>query len=464
MPVARAWIVVLLGACLLWLAGAQPVRAEPRIALVIANAKYKGDLSPLSNPVNDARLIAKSLEAVGFEVLRLDNGSQKDMKRAIADFGAALERAGPDATGLFYYAGHGLQVDGINYLVPVSAEIAREADVDLESVAADTVLKQMEYAGIATSIVILDACRNNPLARSFRSASRGLARMDAPNGSFVAYSTAPGDVAADGEGRNSPFAQALAVEMTRPDQAIEETFRNVRAHVMTATEKKQVPWDSSSMVTPFYFAGAKAPTTGASPDLVFWDSIKNSSNPAEYEAYLRTFPEGDFVPLAQTRLRDLGGQQAQGAGAVGTAETSATPAQATPAQAAPAEAAPDEVAAMTVPEADEGAPESPLPDGTIVLSSAVRSELERYLAAVATMPSVYGQKKFAFFYVSEDGRHAGSFRCRAEAAEDGDCPRSDIAAGSTYQSREKARKACEAKAQSACVYLFRDDEPQTRYR
>lgn len=119
---------------------------------------------------------------------------------------------------------------------------------------------------------------------------------------------------------------------------------------------------------------------------------------------------------------------------------------------------------MTVPEADEGAPESPLPDGTIVLSSAVRSELERYLAAVATMPSVYGQKKFAFFYVSEDGRHAGSFRCRAEAAEDGDCPRSDIAAGSTYQSREKARKACEAKAQSACVYLFRDDEPQTRYR
>jgi len=242
---------------LLWVALMDVAVAEPRIALVIANADYDGSLPPLANPVNDGMLIAKRLKSVGFDVTLLTDASQKEMKLAVRKFGDALATAGSAATGLFYFAGHGLQVGGVNYLVPIAAEIDREGDIDLESVAADTVLKQMESAGASTSIVILDACRNNPLSRGFRSATRGLARMDAPNGSFVAYSTAPGDVAADGSGKNSPFALALAEEMVKPGQGIESTFRKVRLQVMTATGHQQVPWDSSSMLFPFYFNGDK---------------------------------------------------------------------------------------------------------------------------------------------------------------------------------------------------------------
>jgi hypothetical protein len=388
--------------------------AEPRIALVIANAAYGGDLSPLSNPINDAKLISKTLKAVGFDVISINDGSQKEMKRAIKDFGTALAKAGPTATGLFYYAGHGLQVEGVNYLVPVSAEIAKEADVDLESVAADTVLAQMEFSGAATSIVILDACRNNPLARSFRSATRGLARMDAPNGSFVAYSTAPGDVAADGDGKNSPFALALAAEMTKPDQAIEETFRNVRGQVMIATGKQQVPWDSSSMVTPFYFAGQKA--------------AGNEVNVAAAAPPPPTLPP-------------------------------ATPPPATPAPTAPAVPV-----AKGVEAPDETEFVSPLPDGTIVLSREVKAELDAYLAKVATMDTALGTYKYAFFYVSEDGRASGTFTCRVELADSGDCPKSDMNSGSTSQSRLRAQRSCEMKSGSKCVYLYRADEQKAPYK
>lgn len=149
--------------------------------------------------------------------------------------------------------------------MPVNAQIEHEADVDIESVAVDSILKQMEFSGAKTSIVILDTCRNNPLARGFRSATRGLARMEAPNESFIAYSTAAGDVAADGAGKNAPFASALAVEMVKPDQAIEETFRNVRIQVMADTAQKQTPWDSSSMILQFYFAGQKQLVVGMEP-------------------------------------------------------------------------------------------------------------------------------------------------------------------------------------------------------
>jgi hypothetical protein len=378
-------------------------RAETRIALVIGNAAYSGSLSPLENPVNDAELIADALKSVGFDVISLHDASQKEMKRAIAEFGAAIAAGGKDVTGLFYYAGHGLQVGGTNYLVPVNAEIAREGDVDLESVAAGSILKQMELAGATTSIVILDACRNNPLARGFRSASRGLARMDAPNGSFLAYSTAPGDVAADGEGRNSPFARALASEMKKPDQAIEITFRNVRIQVMNETSQQQVPWDSSSMVMPFFFASPASVTT----------------QQAAPEAVQTPEPAAIAVP------------------------DSATPSNAQP------------------PEQDFV---SPLPDGTIVLSRAVKADLVAYLAKVATMAPAPGSIKFAFFYVSEDGRHSGSYTCRADLLESGDCPKSDMISGSTGQSRERAKRACEMKAGTDCVYLYRADEKKAAYK
>jgi hypothetical protein len=232
------------------------IRAEgPRIALIIGNSAYIGNLNWLPNPVNDAEDIAAALRRLGFDVEVVKNADQRAMKRAIARFGERLRAAGKSATGLFFYAGHGIQSRGINYLVPVGAAITAEADVDLESVAADTILLQMEEAGSATNVVILDACRNMPLARSFRSASRGLAPMDAPNGSFIAYSTAPGSTAADGAGRNSPFATALLSNIMRQGEPIEAIFRDVRRTVIDATGGSQRPWDASSLVEPFYFAG-----------------------------------------------------------------------------------------------------------------------------------------------------------------------------------------------------------------
>lgn len=227
----------------------------PRIALIIGNSDYGVTFGSLPNPGNDADAMATALTALGFQVELIKDVDQKNMKRAIARFGARLRQAGRSATGLFFYAGHGLQTGGINYLVPVNSAIEAEADVDLESVAADTVLRQMEEAGSATNIVILDACRNMPLARSLRSGTRGLARMDAPNGSFVAYSTAPGSVAVDGTGRNSPFVIALVKAMQQKGQPIETIFRTVRRSVLHETGGRQTPWDSSSLIDPFYFAG-----------------------------------------------------------------------------------------------------------------------------------------------------------------------------------------------------------------
>ncbi len=225
----------------------------PRVALVIGNATYGVRLGSLANPGNDAQLIAAGLRAVGFQVELVLNANQRSMKQAISRLGQRLTAAGRGSTGLFYYAGHGIQSRGVNYLIPVGAAIAREADVDLEAVTADTVLSQMEGAGASTNIVILDACRNSPVASSFRGGTRGLARMEAPNGSFLSYSTAPGSVAQDGNGRNSPFAQALAAELQQSGQPIEITFRNVRRSVLTATGGQQTPWDSSSLVDSFVF-------------------------------------------------------------------------------------------------------------------------------------------------------------------------------------------------------------------
>lgn len=224
----------------------------PRYALIIGNGQYSASFGPLANPVNDAQAVAAALSAVGFDVDLVTDADQKAMKRAISRFGERLSSA-RGATGLFFYAGHGIQSRGTNYLIPVSAPIKREADLDLEAVAADTVLAQMEDAGASTSIVILDACRNMPLARSFRSTSRGLARMDAPNGSFIAYSTAPGSVAADGEGRNSPFAAAFVRQIGHKGLPIEVIFRSIRRDVVQATVGQQTPWDSSSLLDPFYF-------------------------------------------------------------------------------------------------------------------------------------------------------------------------------------------------------------------
>jgi uncharacterized caspase-like protein len=324
---ARFWglAVLLVGVFIAFL---QPSMAsEPRVALVIGNSNYGPEIGLLKNPGNDAKLMADTLKGLGFQVDLVLDADQKAMKRAVKSFGAKLREAGSEATGLFYYAGHGVQVEGTNYLLPVGAEIAAEADVEIESIAADDVMTQMQSAGNAVNLVFLDACRNNPLARASRSATRGLARLDAPRGSFVGYSTAPGDVAADGDGVNSPYALALAEELKTPGISVEEAHRNVRAKVLAVSGNKQTPWDSSSLTGSVILAAkaaesAPAPAVQPSPasqpqiqqqavvdkEALFWESIKDSKNPAELEAYVKKYPEGTFVDLARVKIEAMKAQ------------------------------------------------------------------------------------------------------------------------------------------------------------
>ncbi|MDA9052790.1 caspase family protein [Planktomarina temperata] len=224
---------------------------QRKLALLIGNAEYLN--GPLDNPVNDARLIGATLKSLGFEVYIHENANQKTMKRAIRDFGKKLELAGEDAVGLFYFSGHGLQSEGENYLSPIGAEVRNEADVEIEMVSANAILKQMDFARNGLNIVILDACRTNRFSRGFRSAQNGLADMAAPTGSILAYATAPDSVAYDGRGDNSPYAGALAEAMLMPNTPVEAVFKAVRISVINETDEKQVPWESSSLTGEFMF-------------------------------------------------------------------------------------------------------------------------------------------------------------------------------------------------------------------
>lgn len=233
-----------------------------RLALVIGNGDYPN--APLKNPVNDAQDIAAALRALGFEVISRENVNQNDMKRAIREFGEKIRGA---AVGLFYYAGHGVQVNGENYLIPVDAKVESEQEVEYECVKAGFVMAQMDAARNSMNIVILDACRNNPFARSFRSETKGLAQMDAPSGTLIAYATAPGSVASDGAGRNGLYTQELLKQMRTSGLGIEDVFKRVRISVRAATQQKQTPWESSSLVGDFYFTGsssANAPLSNTS--------------------------------------------------------------------------------------------------------------------------------------------------------------------------------------------------------
>jgi uncharacterized caspase-like protein len=300
---------------------AMPALAERRIALVIGNANYQG--APLRNPVNDARSMAEVLEDAGFEVRVQVNLTQAEMKRAIQDFGRRLDVAGDDAVGLFYFAGHGVQVDGTNYLIPVGASIAREPDVDIESVNASSVLSMMEYSKNKLNIVILDACRNNPFKRSFRSAAGGLARMDAPIGSLVAYATAPGSVAADGGGANGLYTEELVRAIRVPGRRIEEVFKTSRVAVLLRTEEQQVPWESSSLTGDFYFfppkdgavqpaslSPAETPAAAASDADEEaanrkWVVLAESEDTDALRAFVDAYPHSPLVVLARRRIEVL---------------------------------------------------------------------------------------------------------------------------------------------------------------
>jgi len=219
-----------------------------RVALVIGNGAYPS--APLRNPVNDARDMAAALRSLGFEVILRENASLRQMEDAVDELWTRLKAGG---AGLFFFAGHGLQVRGRNYLVPVDARLSAEQDVKYRCMDAGLVLGRMENAGNQLNIVILDACRNNPYSRGFRSAQEGLAKMDAPRGSIVAYATAPDSVAADGGGKNGVYTGQLLKHMRTPGLPIEEMFKRVRIGVLGETREKQVPWESSSLTGDFAF-------------------------------------------------------------------------------------------------------------------------------------------------------------------------------------------------------------------
>lgn len=219
-----------------------------RVALVVGNSKYRS-LPPLVNPERDAGELARVLRSVGFEVILKQDQDLSEMKAGLREFAARL---GPDAVGLFYYAGHAVQADGANYLIPLDADIQAYDEIEHETLDMARVLGKMEASQSPVKLVFVDACRNNPYPR-FRSASRGLAVTPAPGGTLIAYATAPGDVASDGDGENSPFARHLISAIETPGLELRDVISRVQQGVFIETESRQRPWLSSDIFRPFYF-------------------------------------------------------------------------------------------------------------------------------------------------------------------------------------------------------------------
>lgn len=228
-----------------------------RLALVIGNSKYYYG-GYLRNPANDARSIKIVLENLDFVVSKYEDINQKTMKRAIDEFGKKLKNYD---IGLFFYAGHGVQVKGNNYLIPIDAKLENENDVEYDAVRADRVLAKMESAGTKTNIVILDACRDNPFESSWRrgAGGNGLAFMDAPSGSIIAYATSPRNTASDGNGINGLYTSAILEHIQTPNITIEQMFKRVRSTTMEWSDGKQIPWESTSLRGNFYFTVESMP-------------------------------------------------------------------------------------------------------------------------------------------------------------------------------------------------------------
>jgi uncharacterized caspase-like protein len=270
--VACVWMILIGGA-----ATAQP---DSRAALVIGNAAYT-HLPRLNNPVNDASAMADTLGRLGFDVVLVTDADRTRMVKALGEFRKKMRT---DGVGLFYYAGHAMQVRGQNYLLPVDIDASSENDIRLLAFDQDSVQNELEDAGIRLSILVFDSCRDNPFAR-FRSAgSRGLARSDAARGALVAYATAPGKTADDGDSGHGLYTAELLKAMIKPSLSLEEVFKEAAAAVEKASGNRQTPWYNSAFHGAFYFSGPAvnvAPSPSIDPELLFWETIAQSTDAAD---------------------------------------------------------------------------------------------------------------------------------------------------------------------------------------
>ena len=274
--------------------------ADGKVALVIGNSAYQK--SPLANPINDAKLLAGALGEAGFEVQLVTDLTQAGMRRAMRDFSETVARKGKDTVALVYYAGHGLQIDGENFLVPVDAKVEREADVAIETMRLADMMNALATLPTSLRIVILDACRNNPFD-ALSKGGKGLAIVDAPTGSIVAYSTAPGSEALDGGAAgNSPYTAALVEVLRQPNLQIEQMFKSVRVKVNALTGGKQVPWETSSLTVNFAFFGTApaAPVVAAAPVAPAQPAAEGAL-PAAPVAVAST----DFSGVAKARIESI---------------------------------------------------------------------------------------------------------------------------------------------------------------
>jgi hypothetical protein len=292
-----------------------PVAAQNKLALVIGNSKYT-QLPALANPANDATLLSENLKQLGFTVTALTDQTQAQMKSSIAQFTQAVTVSGSDTIALLYYAGHGVQIDGTNYLIPVDANVQTAGDVVLGAVSASDLLKTLELAQAKVNVLVLDACRDNPFKSNTRGVSRGLARVEAPAGSIVAYATAPGQVAADGDGNNSPYAEALAKNLAVPGLALESVFRQVRIEVSDKTSGAQVPWEETSLTQEVVLKATESqsaappptPTVTIAPEQASASAymVAVGSNKIEdYLSFLQKHPGAKEAPLALRNIEML---------------------------------------------------------------------------------------------------------------------------------------------------------------
>ncbi len=279
--------------------------AEKRIALVIGNNAYRE--AKLTAPINDARAMATALTELGFKVVRLEDVGRLPMLRAIRSFVDELN--GSESVGLFYFAGHGVQSKGKNFLIPIDADIEHEDEIELQSVDLQYMLDKFADMRSGMNILILDACRNNPFARHGVKRASGLAAIDGPPGTLVAFAAAPGQVAREIDGGNGIYTKNVLANIREPGLPVEEVFKRVRFGVLAETGKLQVPWENTSLVRDFYFKGA--PTGGGYKPAIndseaeTWGNVERSRNIYDFIAFLRRFPQSRYQPEILVRINSI---------------------------------------------------------------------------------------------------------------------------------------------------------------